>query len=111
MLHFQALGQDNRIAIKLHAGPVLHTSRYLLGKQSRYQLERFRGLGGAQGYPSRTRNRIPADLAIGGVAVALFASLKHGFVVMHGGFAPADTGRKMALMGYTELDGAISTRR
>src|SRR3954466_10550025 len=46
-LYFHALGENDRVAVKPHAGPVLHTSEYLLGSESREQLENFRGFGGA----------------------------------------------------------------
>ena len=42
-LYFHALGPNDKIAVKPHAGPVLHAIHYLLGEQSRDQLERFRG--------------------------------------------------------------------
>src|SRR5258708_36612958 len=60
-LYFHALGENDRVAVKPHAGPVLHAIHYLLGSQSREQLENFRGFGGAQSYPSRTKARTPAD--------------------------------------------------
>src|SRR5438270_11469927 len=47
-LYFHALGENDRVAVKPHAGPVLHAIHYLLGSQSREALENFRGLGGAQ---------------------------------------------------------------
>ncbi|MBS0475102.1 MAG: transketolase, partial [Proteobacteria bacterium] len=53
-LYFHALRPQDKVAVKPHAGPVLHAIHYLLGQQSLDQLERFRGLGGAQSYPSRT---------------------------------------------------------
>ena len=78
-LYFHALGPNDRVAVKPHAGPVLHAIHYLLGSQSREALENFRGFGGAQSYPSRTKDRIPVDFSTGsvglGVAITLFASL------------------------------------
>jgi len=78
-LYFHALGPNDKVAVKPHAGPVLHAIHYLLGNQTLDQLQRFRGLGGAQSYPSRTKDRIPVDFSTGsvglGVAVTLFASL------------------------------------
>ena len=47
-LYFHALGANDRVAVKPHAGPVLHPIPYLLGSQSREALENFRGFGGAQ---------------------------------------------------------------
>jgi pyruvate dehydrogenase E1 component len=107
-LYFHALGPNDRVAVKPHAGPVLHAIHYLLGQQGRDQLERFRGLGGAQSYPSRTKDGIPVDFSTGsvglGVAVTAFASLVQDYLVAHGQLAAADTGRMIALMGDAELD-------
>ena len=108
VLYFHALGPNDNVAVKPHAGPVLHAIHYLLGQQSREQLERFRGFGGAQSYPSRTKDRIPVDFSTGsvglGVAVTLFASLVQDYLVAHGALAAEKTGRMIALMGDAELD-------
>jgi pyruvate dehydrogenase E1 component len=78
-LYFHALRPQDKVAVKPHAGPVLHAVHYLLGSQSLDQLQRFRGLGGAQSYPSRTKDSIPVDFSTGsvglGVAVTAFSSL------------------------------------
>jgi pyruvate dehydrogenase E1 component len=107
-LYFAALGPNDRVAVKPHAGPLLHAIHYLLGSQSREQLMAFRGLKGAQSYPSRTKDVIPVDFSTGsvglGVAVTAFASLVQDYLVAHGGLAEADTGRMIALMGDAELD-------
>ncbi len=107
-LYFHALGPNDKVAVKPHAGPVLHAIHYLLGSQTREQLENFRGLGGAQSYPSRSKDVIPVDFSTGsvglGVAVTAFASLVQDYLVAHGMMAPADTGRMVALMGDAELD-------
>src|SRR5439155_3568305 len=42
-LYFHELGPHDRVAVKLHAGPVLHAIHYLLGPQIREQLESFPG--------------------------------------------------------------------
>ena len=108
VLYFHALKPADKVAVKPHAGPVLHAIQYLLGRQSLDQLQRFRGLGGAQSYPSRTKDRIPVDFSTGsvglGVAVTLFGSLVQDYLVAHGAMAEADTGRMIALMGDAELD-------
>ena len=107
-LYFHALRPQDRVAVKPHAGPVLHAIHYLLGNQSRDQLQRFRGLGGAQSYPSRTKDRIPVDFSTGsvglGVAITAFASLVQDYLIAHGQLAEADAGRMVALMGDAELD-------
>jgi pyruvate dehydrogenase E1 component len=107
-LYFHALGPNDKVAVKPHAGPVLHAIHYLLGNQQREQLENFRGLGGAQSYPSRTKDVIPVDFSTGsvglGVAITAFASLVQDYLIAHGELAQADTGRMIALMGDAELD-------
>lgn len=107
-LYFHALRPQDRVAVKPHAGPVLHAIEYLLGNQSRDQLERFRGLGGAQSYPSRTKDSIPVDFSTGsvglGVAVTAFASLVQDYLLAHGKLRDEDAGRMVALMGDAELD-------
>ncbi|QGN55808.1 transketolase [Novosphingobium sp. Gsoil 351] len=107
-LYFHALGPNDKVAVKPHAGPVLHAIHYLLGNQSLDQLKRFRGLGGAQSYPSRTKDRIPVDFSTGsvglGVAITLFASLVQDYLVAHGQLAESQAGRTIALMGDAELD-------
>ncbi len=107
-LYFHALGPNDKVAVKPHAGPVLHAIHYLLGSQTREQLEAFRGFGGMQSYPSRTKDRIPVDFSTGsvglGVAVTAFASLVQDYMIAHGLMEPAETGRMVALMGDAELD-------
>ena len=107
-LYFHALGPNDKVAVKPHAGPVLHAIHYLLGSQSREALENFRGLGGAQSYPSRTKDTIPVDFSTGsvglGVAITLFASLVQDYLVAHGWLDEKDRGRFVALIGDAELD-------
>ena len=107
-LYFHALGPNDRVAVKPHAGPVLHAIHYLLGSQSREALENFRGFGGAQSYPSRTKDRIPVDFSTGsvglGVAITLFASLVQDYLTAHGRMEEKDRGRFVALIGDAELD-------
>ena len=107
-LYFHALGPNDKVAVKPHAGPVLHAIHYLLGTQSREQLENFRGFGGMQSYPSRTKDKIPVDFSTGsvglGVAITAFASLVQDYLVAHAMMPPEETGRMVALMGDAELD-------
>jgi pyruvate dehydrogenase E1 component len=106
-LYGHAAGPEDRIAVKPHAGPVFHALMHLLGAQSREALERFRGLGGAQAYPSRTKDRAPVDFSTGsvglGVGVTLFASLAQDYLQAHGLLERAP-GRMIALIGDAELD-------
>ena len=107
-LYFHALGPNDRVAVKPHAGPVLHAIHYMLGTQSLEQLKNFRGFGGMQSYPSRTKDKIPVDFSTGsvglGVAVTAFASLVQDYLTAHGMMAQEDRGRFVALMGDAELD-------
>jgi pyruvate dehydrogenase E1 component len=108
-LYFRALRPADRVAVKPHASPVYHAIEYLLGRQSRDQLERFRGFGGAQSYPSRTKDADDVDISTGSVglggALTLFASMTQDYVHLHGLAEPAmESGRMIALFGDAELD-------
>src|SRR5687768_13349531 len=52
-LYFADLRPEDRVAVKPHASPIFHAINYLVGRQSRANLENFRGYKGAQSYPSR----------------------------------------------------------
>ena len=108
-LYLDVMRPQDRVAVKPHAAPVFHALQYLLGHQSRDKLERFRAFGGAQAYPSRTKDGDIVDFSTGsvglGVGVTLFASLVQDYVRLHG-LAPegAPPGRMIALAGDAELD-------
>jgi pyruvate dehydrogenase E1 component len=108
-LYLDVLRPQDRVAVKPHAAPVFHALQYLLGRQSRDKLERFRAFGGAQAYPSRTKDGDIVDFSTGsvglGVGVTLFAALVQDYVRLHR-LAPADRppGRMIALAGDAELD-------
>src|ERR1700691_293190 len=87
-LYLDVLRPQDRVAVKPHAAPVFHALQYLLGHQSRDKLERFRALGGAQAYPSRTKDGDHiVDFSTGsvglGVGVTLFASLVQDYLRLH----------------------------
>ncbi|MEO7239993.1 MAG: transketolase [Sphingomicrobium sp.] len=107
-LYFHSLGPNDRVAVKPHAGPLLHAIHYLLGSQTREQLENFRGFGGMQSYPSRTKDKIPVDFSTGsvglGVAITAFASLIQDYLSAHSLMTEAERGRFVALIGDAELD-------
>ncbi len=107
-LYFHALKPEDRVAVKPHASPVFHAAQYLFGRQTREQMERFRAFGGAQSYPSRTKDGDDVDFSTGsvglGVAVTAFASLTQDYLEAHGWLDPARKGRMIALMGDAELD-------
>ncbi|WP_189619706.1 transketolase [Novosphingobium colocasiae] len=107
-LYFHALRPQDKVAVKPHGGPLLHAIHYLLGNQTLDKLQRFRGLGGVQSYPSRTKDTIPVDFSTGsvglGVAVTAFTSLVQDYLIAHGQVREEDAGRMIALMGDAELD-------
>lgn len=107
-LFFGVLRRTDRVAVKPHASPVLHAIEYLCGRQTRDQLERFRALGGAQSYPSRTKDKIEVDFSTGsvglGVAITAFASLAQDYLKARGWLDPAREGRMISLLGDAELD-------
>jgi len=106
-LYFDVLRPEDRVAVKPHASPVFHAIQYLLGNQSRQQLEDFRRLGGAQPYPSRTKDADDVDFSTGsvgmGVAMTAFASLTQDYLAGHG-WLQQPKGRMIALVGDAELD-------
>ena len=83
-LYFDVLRPQDRVAVKPHASPVFHAIQYLLGHQTRDKLERFRAFGGAQSYPSRTKDGETVDFSTGsvglGVGMTLFASLAQDYL-------------------------------
>src|SRR5919206_2598835 len=87
-LYLDVLRPQDRVAVKPHAAPVFHALQYLLGRQSRDKLERFRAFGGAQSYPSRTKDGANiVDFSTGsvglGVGITLFASLVQDYLRLH----------------------------
>jgi len=107
-LYFDVLRRQDRVAVKPHASPVFHAIQYLLGNQTRENLVNFRALGGAQSYPSRTKDADDVDFSTGsvglGVAMTSFASLVQDYLRLKnlGGGEPP--GRMIALAGDAELD-------
>ena len=108
-LYFHALRPQDRVAVKPHASPVFHAIQYLLGNQTQENLEAFRALGGAQSYPSRTKDADDVDFSTGSVglgpAMTLFASMVQDYLRRHvEDFRKADLGRMIALVGDAEMD-------
>ncbi len=107
-LYFHILRPEDRIAVKPHASPVFHAIQYLLGNQTVDKLQNFRGLGGAQSYPSRTKDSDDVDFSTGsvglGVAMTGFASLIQDYVHAKGWSEDWPKGRMISLMGDAEID-------
>lgn len=107
-LYFHILRENDRVAVKPHASPVFHAIQYLMGRQSLDNLKNFRALGGAQSYPSRTKDAPPVDFSTGsvglGAAATLFASIVQDYNISHKLMDPSKAGRMIALIGDAELD-------
>jgi pyruvate dehydrogenase E1 component len=107
-LYFGILKPEDRVAVKPHAAPVFHAIQYLFGKQSLDKLKAFRGYGGAQSYPSRTKDSDDVDISTGsvglGVAFTAFASMIQDYVRAKPWANKRAEGRMIALVGDAELD-------
>jgi len=107
-LYFGILKPEDRVAVKPHAAPVFHAIQYLFGKQSLDKLKAFRGYGGAQSYPSRTKDTDDVDISTGsvglGVAFTAFASMIQDYVRAKPWANKRAEGRMIALVGDAELD-------
>src|SRR5690606_17240316 len=106
-LYFHVLRPQDRVAVKPHAGPVFHAIQYLMGNLPLEKLRNFRGYGGTQSYPSRTKDGDDVDFSTGsvglGAAMPIFASITQDYLAGHG-WARGPEGRMVALIGDAELD-------
>ncbi|MEQ8300189.1 MAG: transketolase [Hyphomonas sp.] len=107
-LYFHTLRPEDRVAVKPHAAPVYHAMHYLMGNQTLEKLQNFRGYGGAQSYPSRTKDIDDVDFSTGsvglGVAETAFASIVQDYLEAKPWAADRPLGRMVALVGDAELD-------
>ena len=107
-LYFHTLRPEDRVAVKPHAAPVYHAMHYLMGNQTLEKLQNFRGYGGAQSYPSRTKDIDDVDFSTGsvglGVAETAFASIIQDYLEAKSWAADRPLGRMVALVGDAELD-------
>ena len=107
-LYFHTLKPEDRVAVKPHASPVFHAAQYLMGNQTLEKLKNFRGYGGAQSYPSRTKDVDDVDFSTGsvglGVAETAFASIVQDYLEAKNWTADRPLGRMVALVGDAELD-------
>jgi pyruvate dehydrogenase E1 component len=109
-LWFQTLGPEDRVSVKPHASPVLHSINYLLGYLDKSYMTRLREFGGLQSYPSRSKDPDPADYSTGSVGVGgtapIWGAMARRFVQEKIGGVAA--GRQYSLVGDAELDeGAV----
>ncbi|WP_370205997.1 transketolase [Pararhodobacter marinus] len=107
-LYFSTLRPVDRVAVKPHASPIFHALQYLMGHQTRARMENFRGYGGVQSYPSRTKDIDDVDFSTGsvglGVAITSFAALVQDYIRAKPWGSDAPQGRMVALVGDAELD-------
>jgi pyruvate dehydrogenase E1 component len=107
-LYFSALRPEDRVAVKPHASPIFHAIQYLMGNQTREKMKSFRGFGGVQSYPSRTKDIDDVDFSTGsvglGVAITSFASIVQDYIKAKEWGGDLPLGRMVALVGDAELD-------
>ena len=105
-MYFHWLAAGDRVSVKPHASPVLHSINYLLGRLDREYLTTLRDFGGLQSYPSRTKDPDPVDFSTGsvglGAAAPLFAGVVDRYLEAH--FGLGNGRRFVALIGDAELD-------
>ncbi len=107
-LYFSALRPQDRVAVKPHASPIFHAMQYLMGNLPLEKMQNFRGFGGAQSYPSRTKDVDDVDFSTGsvglGVAMTSFAAIIQDYIKAKDWGQDLPMGRMVALVGDAELD-------
>ncbi|MBF6224198.1 pyruvate dehydrogenase [Nocardia abscessus] len=109
-LWFEHLRAGDRVSVKPHASPVLHSINYLLGELDESYMTALREFGGLQSYPSRAKDPDPVDYSTGSVGIGatapIWGAMARRYVNTIGG--GAGTGRQYSLVGDAELDeGAV----
>lgn len=109
-LWFEQLQPGDRVSVKPHASPVLHSINYLLGELDQKYLTTLREFGGLQSYPSRSKDPDPVDYSTGSVGIGatapIWGTIARRYVDMQIG--AAGQGRQYSLVGDAELDeGAV----
>lgn len=107
-LYFSALRPQDRVAVKPHASPIFHAMQYLMGNQTLDKMQNFRGFGGVQSYPSRTKDVDDVDYSTGsvglGAAITTFGSIIQDYIHAKHWGRDVPLGRHIALVGDAELD-------
>ncbi|MGV9867637.1 transketolase-like TK C-terminal-containing protein [Rhodococcus koreensis] len=109
-LWFEQLQPGDRVSVKPHASPVLHSINYLLGELDEKYLTTLREFGGLQSYPSRSKDPDTVDYSTGSVGIGatapIWGAMARRYVETTTGGAGA--GRQYSLVGDAELDeGAV----
>ncbi|EMY34628.1 putative transketolase [Arthrobacter crystallopoietes BAB-32] len=110
-LWFAELTAEDRVSVKPHASPVLHSINYLLGELDESYLGRLREKGGLQSYPSRLKDPDTVDFSTGSVGIGatapIWAAMSHRYLRDQFPETPKG-GRFISLLGDAELDeGAV----
>ncbi|MGW8815887.1 transketolase-like TK C-terminal-containing protein [Gordonia terrae] len=109
-LWFEQLQSGDRVSVKPHASPVLHSINYLLGDLEEKYLTTLREYKGLQSYPSRSKDPDTVDYSTGSVGIGatapIWAAIARRYVQTAMG--TAGSGRQYSLVGDAELDeGAV----
>lgn len=109
-LWFEQLQPGDRVSVKPHASPVLHSINYLLGDLDKKYLTTLREYRGLQSYPSRSKDPDTVDYSTGSVGIGatapIWAAIARRYVQTAVG--TAGSGRQYSLVGDAELDeGAV----
>ncbi|QHG85527.1 pyruvate dehydrogenase (plasmid) [Rhodococcus rhodochrous] len=109
-LWFEHLQPGDRVSVKPHASPVLHSINYLLGELDEEYLTTLREFGGLQSYPSRSKDPDTVDYSTGSVGIGatapIWGAMARRYVDTHLGHT--GRGRQYSLVGDAELDeGAV----
>ncbi|WP_104176243.1 pyruvate dehydrogenase [Arthrobacter sp. Y81] len=109
-LWFGQLRSEDRVSVKPHASPVLHSINYLLGSLEEKYLTTLREFQGLQSYPSRSKDPDPVDYSTGSVGIGatapLWGAISRRYTETVSG--KVSRGRQYSLVGDAELDeGAI----
>lgn len=109
-LYFGQLRAEDRVSVKPHASPVLHSINYLLGTLDERYMTTLREFGGLQSYPSRSKDPDPVDYSTGSVGIGATAPIWATFArrYVESVYGSAGSGRQHSLVGDAELDeGAV----
>src|SRR4051812_27645585 len=100
-LYFEQLRSNDRVSVKPHASPVLHSINYLLGSLDVRYMTTLREFGGLQSYPSRSKDPDPVDYSTGSVGIGATAPI-WGTVArryIDATFGGVGSGRQYSLVG------------